>query len=99
MQLAENRKFLIQENYNKEAARYVKMSQAQTESLFRLFSLYETQTKNLRPKKILDVGCGTGTVVPALSALGLFREAEYLGVDLSAGMIALAKQNHEAARV
>jgi SAM-dependent methyltransferase len=56
-------------------------------------------TKDLRPGKILDVGCGTGPVVSAFPELGLFLNAEYLGIDLSAGMIALAKQNHETARI
>jgi ubiquinone/menaquinone biosynthesis C-methylase UbiE len=99
MNVAESRKTLIQDSYNREAARYVKTSQAQTESLFRLFSLSEIRTKELRPRKILDVGCGTGPVISVFHELGLFPESDYLGIDLSAEMIALAKQNHESARI
>jgi ubiquinone/menaquinone biosynthesis C-methylase UbiE len=43
---------------------------------------------DLAPRSVLDVACGTGTTSRLLKA----REYEIAGVDLSAGMIAVARQ-------
>jgi SAM-dependent methyltransferase len=43
-----------------------------------------------------DIGCGYGALVDYLSRLG--KECDYLGVDISAPMVATARQLHPQAR-
>ena len=51
----------------------------------------------LRPRRILDVGCGTGRL---LSTLAMENEsATLVGVDISAGMLAAARLNPGCGRV
>lgn len=42
-----------------------------------------------RKEKILDIGCGTGTLTP------LFSSQHYLGVDINPQLIAFAKKNYQ----
>ncbi len=44
----------------------------------------------VRPRKALDIGCGTGALLRALSRL--FPETELTGVDAAPGMIRVARQ-------
>jgi malonyl-CoA O-methyltransferase len=44
------------------------------------------------PSRILDLGCGTGFFCPALRRR--YPQAQYLGLDLAAGMVAHARNRH-----
>lgn len=54
-------------------------------------SLFDT-LPSCSPKRILDVGCGTGKTTQAL--LKRFPQAEIIGLDLSPAMIAVAQKQH-----
>lgn len=47
-----------------------------------------------RTGTVVDLGCGAGDLAPAVTAAGL----DYLGVDTSADMLALARSRHPQAR-
>ncbi|MDX1677258.1 class I SAM-dependent methyltransferase [Arsukibacterium sp.] len=69
-------------------------------------SSYETQERRLqillegftdfKNKKILDFGCGTGHLFRLLQQRGF--AGEYVGYDISAGLINLARENNEDGR-
>lgn len=46
---------------------------------------------SLRPRKVLEIGCGTGDL--AAEVLGLLPGCRYLATDSSAGMVASARAN------
>jgi ubiquinone/menaquinone biosynthesis C-methylase UbiE len=46
-----------------------------------------------RARRVLDVGCGTGGLIPALRAAAGAHGATVIGVDLTEGMLALARRN------
>lgn len=48
------------------------------------------KVQNLSPKRIIDLGCGTGYLARRLAKR--FSEAEVLGIDLASGMIEVAKK-------
>ena len=50
----------------------------------------------LEPRRILDLGCGTGHFCSEL--LRRFPEADYFGLDLAAGMVEYARGHHPAGR-
>jgi len=97
--LAENRKSVVRSTYDQEAERYKGASTMQQFNLSRLLSLAEPFIRQLTPAKILDVGCGLGPASAALRDRGLLFHADYLGIDLSPGMIAKAKEAHESETV
>ena len=99
MMLAGNRKATVQETYDREAGRYKTASTMQLFNLARLLSLADASIRQIQPRKILDVGCGQGPAAAALKERGFLQGAEYLGVDLSPQMIALAKETHESESV
>ncbi len=45
-----------------------------------------------RPLRVLEVGCGLGTMAARLVDWGLLKQARYTGVDLSAELIAAARE-------
>ena len=51
----------------------------------------------IRPKRILEVGCGTGRNLNVLRAT--FPEAEVTGIDLSADMLGIARQRTKSVRL
>jgi malonyl-CoA O-methyltransferase len=99
MTLAETRKAFVQETYDREAERYRTASHTQQFNLSRLLSLAVSAIRQLKPKRILDVGCGLGPAVAALSERGLLHDADYLGIDLSPRMIAIAKDTYRSENV
>lgn len=58
--------------------------------LFGRSELVNLLAGHVRPKRILEVGCGTGTNLLRLARA--FPEAEIVGVDLSADMLNLARK-------
>jgi len=52
------------------------------------FVMEVVKKSGLKPKKALDLACGTGTVSELLAGLGL----EVVGVDISSAMISVAKR-------
>lgn len=48
--------------------------------------------------KVLDVGCGHGTIAPVLVEAGLIEPDMYVGIDLSENMIKFAKDGYGTAR-
>jgi S-adenosylmethionine-diacylgycerolhomoserine-N-methlytransferase len=51
----------------------------------------------IRPKRILEVGCGTGRNLNVLRST--FPDAEITGIDLSADMLAIARRRTKGARL
>src|SRR5688500_16828956 len=47
-----------------------------------------------RPESVLDFGCGTGTTTPQL--LELLDAEQVVGVDVSAGALAVARRDHSS---
>lgn len=56
--------------------------------------LLEKELKRLylKPKKILDVGCGMGSLAPLLRML--YPKSEILGIDVSSSMVTIAKKRY-----
>ena len=52
--------------------------------------------KSFRPKSVMDYGCGTGQAAPHL--LGQLAAEKVLGVDVSEGLLAVARRDHGSAR-
>ena len=57
--------------------------------LFGRQRIIELASKNSQPKKILEVGCGTGRNLSALAKA--FPEATITGLDLSSDMLSIAR--------
>lgn len=47
--------------------------------------------KNIDPKKILDIGCGTGALIKRLAII--YKKTEITGIDIASGMIEQSKKN------
>jgi S-adenosylmethionine-diacylgycerolhomoserine-N-methlytransferase len=67
--------------------------------LFGRQKIIELASNNIKPKNILEVGCGTGRNLSALAKA--FPEANITGVDLSSDMLAIAnkKLQHDKDRI
>ncbi len=50
------------------------------------------QRKDVHPKSMLDIGCGTGVLCDILQKTGI----QATGIDLSEGMITIAKEEHDS---
>ncbi len=62
--------------------------------LFGRAGLIRVAAKRLKPRRILEIGCGTGKNLTHLARA--FPEAQIVGLDLSADMIAKARKKIEA---
>ena len=62
--------------------------------LFGRLELVNLLSRHARPKRILEVGCGTGTNLVRLARA--FPDAEIVGLDLSADMLNLARKKTAA---
>jgi len=52
----------------------------------------ELKRMYLKPERILDVGCGIGSLTPLLRKL--YPESEILGIDISSSMVNIAKKRY-----
>jgi ubiquinone/menaquinone biosynthesis C-methylase UbiE len=74
--------------YQQEARLYRLFNQWVRGPFYRRFELTMTACGDIRGKRILDVGCGSGRYTVALAERG----AEVLGVDFASNMLALAHE-------
>jgi malonyl-CoA O-methyltransferase len=79
-------KELIKQNFSRSAAEYDRHAAFQQQLAADLLASLPA----LKPKKVLDIGCGTGQLTVALAAR--FPQAEVVGLDLAPGMIEAAKK-------
>ncbi len=91
---AEDRKSIVQDTYDQEADRYKTASTMQLYNQTQLLALASPLLTEIKPARILDVGCGQGAAAAMLKQLGWLASAEYLGIDLSPQMIENAKEAH-----
>ncbi|MEE4246530.1 MAG: methyltransferase domain-containing protein, partial [Kangiellaceae bacterium] len=83
-------KQLIAKNFSAAASHYDRHAFIQRTIGDRLFERLELMS--IKPKQVLDVGCGTGHYTQAL--LEKYPRAKVFGIDLAEGMISAAKQNN-----
>jgi malonyl-CoA O-methyltransferase len=76
----------VRRSFTRAAASYDGADVLQTEVRNRL--LDRLQWVQLQPRRILDLGAGTGKALPALAAL--YPEAELVGMDLTPAMLRVA---------
>ena len=76
----------VRRSFTRAAASYDGADVLQTEVRNRL--LERLQWVQLQPRRILDLGAGTGKALPALAAL--YPDAELVGLDLTAAMLQVA---------
>lgn len=82
---------IIAEAYDRVAGHYDRWYD--TEACRRENRLLATLLEGLEPP-VLDLGCGTGLLLD----LGVIGSGQYIGVDISSGMLAQAAVKHPAAR-
>ena len=75
-------------SFSRAAPQYDSVARLQQDVGTRLLTILDSLPQ--APGRILDLGCGTGYFYPALRHR--FPDAEYLGLDLAAGMVAYARQ-------
>lgn len=81
-------KELIKRNFSQSAPDYEKHAVLQKEMADELLSMIGGSI----PKKILDIGCGTGYLTRKLAEK--FPEAEVMGIDIAPGMIEVAREKN-----
>lgn len=64
------------------------------ESIQELYDVYLERLKLLQPKRVLDIGCGNGSLAKQIMALGI----EVVGIDLSQSMVDMAQEKGVDAR-
>lgn len=79
-------KRIISRNFSQSARDYDKHAVLQKEMADRLLSLLP----EIDPRKILDIGCGTGYLTKKLA--DRFPKAEIIGIDIAPGMIEVAEK-------
>ncbi len=77
-------KELIKKNFSRSAKEYDKHAVLQKEMADRLLS----SLPQIDPKRVLDIGCGTGYLAEKLAEK--FPQAEIVGIDIAPGMIEAA---------
>lgn len=80
----------VQQAYNRIANHYNDVAMLHRQSGEQLIE--NLQYLELKPKRILDLGCGTGHFTQKLQAL--YPEAEVIGIDFSENMLAVANSNY-----
>ncbi len=93
------RKQSVRESYDREAELYRRSSDVQRINLAALFAYARPKIEVLKPRNVIDIGCGLGPAIEELKLFSHFDDAGYLGIDLSPQMIALAKDIHRHERV
>lgn len=78
----------VANSFSRAAPEYDSVARLQQDVGSRLLTTLDSLPRG--PGRILDLGCGTGYFYPALRHR--FPEAEYLGLDLAAGMVEFARQ-------
>jgi ubiquinone/menaquinone biosynthesis C-methylase UbiE len=79
---------LVNDSYEKIAGNYNETRKKTHTPLFDKMAEFINEIRE--GQKVLDIGCGSGRLITALSG----KKVEYLGVDKSAEMIKLAKDNY-----
>src|SRR3989339_1937492 len=79
----------IKENFSKSAENYEQHAKLQKDLADRIFNFI----KELRPNKILDIGCGTGYL--AYETAKHFASASVIGIDIAEGMVNKAKREYQ----
>lgn len=79
---------LISKSFNRHACEYEKVAKVQKEIGERL--LERLQYLKIKPKRILDLGCGTGIFSLALKRL--YPDAQIVGLDLAQQMLKQARK-------
>lgn len=82
----------VEAGYDRAAPRYARRWAAYTSGSLALLHPFVL----VSPRRILDVGCGTGSLLDALHAWGR-APSVYVGLDLSAGMLREARGTHPGA--
>jgi malonyl-CoA O-methyltransferase len=82
----------IKRNFSRSARAYDRHAGLQQAMADKLIGLLPA----LQPRRVLDIGCGTGYLTGKLAAK--FTAAAVLGIDLAPGMIAVARR-HEGQRL
>lgn len=84
----------VSRNYDKASAYYDSLTRFIFQDLLRVENKYRQKTVNLlgelRGKRVLDVGCGTGRNFPFL-ATAVGHHGEIVGLDYSRGMLSQAQ--------
>ncbi len=81
-------KALVQRSFSKAAATYEASAGLQKQVLTEM--LERLEFIRLEPRRVLDVGCGTGMALRELERR--YRKAQVLGVDFAEGMVAEARR-------
>lgn len=86
-------KRIISRNFSQSARDYDKHAVLQKALANELLSL----AGKLEPKRILDIGCGTGYLTRRLAET--FPKAEVIGIDIAPGMIEVARNKNSRANL
>lgn len=87
-------KSIIKQSYDSHAGVYTSRKLLQTKNLKRLLSYLMEHDDVPNDGTVLDIGCGDGVLLDVIGDFAKSFPYQYLGVDLSSGMIDAAKQNH-----
>lgn len=82
----------IRRSFNKAAAEYEDNAVLQKEIMLRMMDRLQIET-GLKPKHILDLGCGTGWAMPEL--LKLFPDSKITGIDFSEKMLSRVSESSQ----
>lgn len=72
------------------------VQQSSLETQEQRLSILLEVTDDIKHKKILDFGCGTGHLLSLLKAKGF--QGEYVGYDISDSLLAIAREHHPEGR-
>ncbi len=83
-------KLEVATSFSRSATHYDSVARLQREVGERLLTRLEAVSST--PATVLDLGCGTGAFLPELARR--FPGAQYIGLDLAAGMVEFARRRH-----
>lgn len=84
-------KSAIADSFSRAAASYDSVASLQRDVGKQL--LRSIESLELQPRRVLDLGCGTGFFQPALRQR--FPQAHYVGLDIALGMLSYARRQHD----